>query len=306
MAEGLARSMRFHNPEVNLALVTDCTDPGLSILFDQIVKLDERLGTGVSQKLHVDRYSPFDETIFIDSDCLAFDDPELLWDMYRDAKGFGVKGWAYLGPSDAHYAVADTGKLLTACGIERLGAFNSGLFFFDRTPLANRIFETARELASRSRELGLAAFKNSPFADEPIFALALELNQTSMLPWDQGAAMCTASADDLTGLDSINVFAGQRRLIRYKTVTEPVILHFHLHAQDSFPYIRELHRLKLGTRLGRGFLPALRSLPAFAGVYLRYLRVRLQQRFNEHGVIGLLPERLELAWKKQSRSDSEN
>jgi hypothetical protein len=29
-------------------------------------------GSGVVQKLYLDRYSPFDETLFIDSDCLLY------------------------------------------------------------------------------------------------------------------------------------------------------------------------------------------------------------------------------------------
>ena len=291
MAKGLARSMRFHNPAVSLAVVTDSGDRELRALFDFVIPLDESYGTGVSQKLHVDRYTPYDETLFVDSDCLAFADPESLWPGYRGA--FGVKGWSYLGANDTHYGVDDMAKLLAQCGIGRLGAFNSGLFYFDRSPAARKVFETAREISRRPRELGLKSFKNSPCADEPVFALALELNGIALLPWDGGRAMCTATADDLQGLESINVFTGRCRLIRYGTVTEPVILHFHFQAQEAFPYLRELARLRLGARLGRSVLPAIVAVPAYIGARWRYLRQRAAQRVQQRGVLGLIPERFE-------------
>jgi hypothetical protein len=306
MAKGLARSMRFHNPATNLALVTDSKDPELRALFDSLIPLDESFGSGVSQKLHVDQYTPYDQTLFVDSDCLAFANPEALWEMFRESNGFGVMGWTYLGLGDSHYAVEDMTTLLRLSGVERLGAFNSGLFYFDRSAASHNVFTTARGLSSRLKELGLKTFKNSPCADEPIFALSLELNAIPMLPWDAGRAMCTATADDLEGLESINVFTGQRRLIRYKTVTEPIILHFHMQAQDAFPYLRELSRLRLGLRYGRGVLPSIFAIPSIVRARIHYLASRASQRVRQHGLIGLIPERLELAWKRRFRSAAES
>ena len=301
MAKGLARSMRFHNPRVRLAVVTDSDDRELARLFDTLIPFNAQFGSGVSQKLHVDQYTPFNETLFVDSDCLAFADPESLWEMYEGSIGFGVKGWSYLAAGDTHYAVDDVAKSLALCNVARFGAFNSGLFYFDRSEAAQKVFRTARELASRPQELGLKSFKNSPCADEPIFALALEISGIPMLPWDAGRAMCTATADDIQGLERINVFTGQRRLIRYQTPTEPVILHFHFHAQDEFPYFRELARLRLGARWGRGLAPALLAAPAYARARARYLARRVAQRVRARGVLGIVPERWELAWKRRFR-----
>jgi hypothetical protein len=162
------------------------------------------------------------------------------------------------------------------------------------------VFETARELSRRSKDLGLRTFKSSPCADEPVFALALEINGIPMLPWDEGRAMCTATADDLEGLDRINVLTGQRRLIRYKTLTEPVILHFHFEAQNAFPYLRELARLRLGPRYGRGVLPLLAAIPAYARARVRYLARRVAHRVRQRGLLGLVPERLEVGWKRRA------
>jgi len=278
MAVGLCRSLKFHNPKACVALVTDRVRPRLPDLFDHVIPLDTRLGTGVEQKLQVDRYSPFDQTLFIDSDCLVFANPETLWDLYATANGLGVKGWAYLGPDDAHYGVQDMASLLRACGVSRMGALNTGLFYFDRSPAAASVFSTARALAARAAELGLKRFKTAAFADEPVFALALEKNGIPMMPWDGGTAMSTATAPDLQGLSAIQVHAGRRSLIRYATPTEPVVLHFHMQAQDAWPYHRELARLRLGPAHAWGALPALAALPSYLQARARYYLGRLKQK----------------------------
>jgi len=301
MAKGMARSMRFHSGVVKLAVVTDAEDADLRELFDNVVPFNPAFGSGVAQKLHVDRYSPYDQTLFVDSDSLAFSDPELLWEMFRDSSGFGVKGWSYLTAEDSHYAIDDMGKALEACAVGRLGAFNSGLFYFDRTVQAQKVFSTAREIADRGGEIGLKEFKNSPCADEPVFALALEMNSIPMLPWDAGRAMCTATADDIQGLEAIDVFTGHCALIRYQTLTEPVILHFHLNAQTCFPYARELWRLRLGVRGGRGILPSICAVPGFLAAQIRYLSTRATLRIRQHGLAGLIPQRFERYWKRHGR-----
>lgn len=300
MAKGLAQSLRAHNPTVRLAVVTDSENPKFLKLFDDVVDVDLNLGSGVAQKLHVDRYSPYDQTLFIDSDCLAFADPELLWDMYRHAPGFGVKGWCYLTEEDPHYAIENMGRLLAACAVRRLGAFNSGLFYFDRTEQAQKVFSTAREVAARVGEIGLKAFKNSPCADEPVFALALEMNGIPMLPWDEGRAMVTATADDLRGLESIDVLAGYCALVRYQTPTNPIILHFHLNSQTCFPYARELWRLRLGVGYGYGWLSSGCAMPGHLRARFLYLVERARLRVSERGIIGLVPERFDRFWSRRT------
>src|SRR5205814_1731442 len=125
-----------------------------------------------------------------------------------------------------HYGVESMQHFFERTGISRMGLFNTGLFYFDRSIAASRLFDTARALASRSGDFGLRAFKNAPFADEPVFAAALELTGLAPLPWDGGRSMCTATADVIEGLDDIDVHTGRRKLIRYQTLTQPIILHF--------------------------------------------------------------------------------
>src|SRR4051812_35474258 len=71
-AIGLALSLRVSNPGVPTAVA--CSAPVGELLkpyFDHVI--EEKAGLrGFVHKVYLDHYSPFDETIFLDSDVLVF------------------------------------------------------------------------------------------------------------------------------------------------------------------------------------------------------------------------------------------
>src|SRR6478609_7538916 len=68
-AEALALSLKLHMPGIPLAVVSDQDLRGT--LFDISVPLDRSNPSGIISKLDIYKYSPFNETLFIDSDCLV-------------------------------------------------------------------------------------------------------------------------------------------------------------------------------------------------------------------------------------------
>jgi hypothetical protein len=71
-AIALARSIRRHMPGRRICLVTDreMADP----LFDDVVTMDPIGIPGTILKIRLHQYSPYAETLFIDSDCIVFRD----------------------------------------------------------------------------------------------------------------------------------------------------------------------------------------------------------------------------------------
>jgi hypothetical protein len=89
MARALALSYRRQNPLRPFAIVTDDSNAkDLANYFDVVIPLNSAYGVGVVQKLNLDRYSPFDETLFVDSDCLFYKSPERIWRLYADQAVF--------------------------------------------------------------------------------------------------------------------------------------------------------------------------------------------------------------------------
>ena len=123
-------------------------------------------GPGVVQKLHADLYSPFAKTLFVDSDCLFYKHPDELWDLYAHG-AFSIRGWRYLtGGTDyekrtPYEWVQDTSQFLKLNDISRLPHFNGGVFYFDQSDTAARLFGISRSLYERRTELGFVPFKGS-------------------------------------------------------------------------------------------------------------------------------------------------
>lgn len=83
MAKVLARSLMLYNNDPR-ALVTDSNDPELRELYYILVPLNSIFGTGVRQKLHLDSYSPCEETLFIDSGCIVVRPISELWSFFSE------------------------------------------------------------------------------------------------------------------------------------------------------------------------------------------------------------------------------
>jgi hypothetical protein len=242
MAEALALSYRRWKPKRPFCIVTDAANAErLGGYYDVVRIVDESSGAkGTSQRLCVDRYSPFDETLVVDADCLFYRDPALTWDAYAVAD-FVVKGWRYLHAGDHHANVGDLPTLLRQTGVTRMGSFNSGLFYFRKSASTARLFDTMRELFRRRNELALRPFKNSPVAHEPVLGIAMELCGIEFHPWD--AATGQETWIDMGDMRSVNVIRGESRVMKHGKTVEPAVIHYNMSGQVSLAYLRDMFRL---------------------------------------------------------------
>lgn len=237
MAKSLARSLAVHSPTVPRAIITDRADEELRSLFHTCVPLNTTFGFGNRQKLHLDVYTPFDRTLFIDGDCLVVRDIADVWGYFRTLP-FGIPGEVRLHRG-AHDPKMDVDYILERFHLKEVPKFNSGLIYFDRSDQARAIFDTARQLLSRYRELRFAR-PEKPF-DEPVFAVAMAIHGLSVVA-DQGRTMRTPTG--ARGRIEIDVLRGIGTFDKYGTVVEPAIIHFAGASSTSFEYQRECFRLR--------------------------------------------------------------
>lgn len=105
--------------------------------------------------------------------------------------------------------VQNTPDFLRQNKITRLPHFNNGVFFFRKSETASNVFVNARSVYERGSTLGLVPFKNAPIADEPAFAVAMEIAGVEMDPWDSNESMETAI--NIESVYSINVLTGEAK-----------------------------------------------------------------------------------------------
>ena len=238
MAKSLARSLRLHSPQIPRAVVTDSIDdPEMKQLFDVCIPLNREFGSGLQQKLYLDRYTPFKQTLFLDSDSLVVTDVNEIW-RYFEGVPFGIPGTAKLRRGDPDPKM-DVDYILDHFDLPDVPKFNSGLIYFESD--AAPVFVTARELLSRHREL---RFSNSDHPDdEPLLAVAMALHGISPVQENDRTSRTPAG---LRGNVTIDVAQGVATFNKHGTIVRPVIVHFAGPFAASFQYGRECYKLRSG------------------------------------------------------------
>lgn len=299
MAIALSRSYARLGSTRPFAVVTDQKNAGeLSRHFDCIIPIEKSRGAGVAQKLFLDQYSPFQCTLFVDSDCLFYKNPEQIWRLYS-SRCFGIAGWRYLDGASEYerensYAFVDNMKeFLNKNRISRMPHLNSGLIYFDRSNLSREVFRVARAVYARRSELGMRQFKNSPVNDEPAFAAAMAVCGVELIGWCPEKGMETTICLDAP--PKINVLEGKSRTMKGGVELAPALLHFNVGAQDSTFYRREMTRLALESRglrsgLVTEVIVATGSIGRLVEKGIRHIK-SLPLRWQEKGLGGVLPDR---------------
>jgi hypothetical protein len=239
MARLLGESLRWHAPHVPRAVVTD-NDHDLADVYDVCVPLDPSFGKGMLQKLHLDRYSPFDETLYVDSDCLAVGPIDPLWSLFSGVP-VGVVG----GSIRDGYWFGDIAVIRERLGVvDGVPHFNGGLIYLDRSPESRAVFATARDLMSRYAELGFTPLRSGGPNDEPVFAFALALHGVAGID-DAGRSMRTPIG--IRGPLRLDVLRGGCRFNKEGVAVEPTLVHFCGWRARGFHYRRERLKLRLAT-----------------------------------------------------------
>ncbi|MCB2011973.1 MAG: hypothetical protein KDF64_15505 [Geminicoccaceae bacterium] len=155
-------SRKFFEMAVNLALSVRLNDPGRPVclihkasqevpadvagVFDDLAAFpadDEDAYDGTALKLIIDRATPYDETFYIDSDCVI-----LKKDMQRHWATFANSDFMVCGEkrTEGNVYSLNVPAMMDAAGIDYFVEMNSGVIFFRKSQLGNRVFETARDL----------------------------------------------------------------------------------------------------------------------------------------------------------------
>ncbi|OLP59014.1 hypothetical protein BJF93_03540 [Xaviernesmea oryzae] len=235
-AVDLAISLKRHMPHYPVALVTDGTSlpPGL---FDHVVPIDRNKGGGFIQKVWLDAYSPFEKTMFIDSDCIVgrpFEDHLAALQAYS----FTPVCERYLkaGDRDEDGWVKDIGLALAAVNGSLYPKFNGGIYYFDRSEKSQAVFEKARALLKDVGSLGLQNPSGGEVGDETLFALALSALGLTDLYDDKGTLMRTPIG--INGPFEMSADFSNFRFKKYGQVVAPAICHFAGANVLSWPYLK--------------------------------------------------------------------
>jgi hypothetical protein len=242
-AENLSLSLRRHMPGMGLAIITDARSVEG---FDHIVPINAvRWGLGVSQKVFLDEYSPFEETLYLDADCLATRPFHAELEALRRFS-FTSAGSSYLPPSARYSGVRNLAATLGALGLSRFPVFNGGLYFFRRDSASEEVFHLAGDILRRWQELGLKRFDQAGPNEETVFALAVE---KLGLPLKSGGGRLMKTPIGIIGRLQVDPLGGGTRFNKAGKIVEPAICHFSGN-RWTWPEYRICERLLRGQPAG--------------------------------------------------------
>jgi len=266
MAKDLALSARMHCATTPRAVVTDSSDPELSELFDVVIPVDASLGDPLFQKLCLDKYSPFDETLFVDCDSLIVGDLDFIW---RACEGRSSTFVGQKQTTGSWYG-AEVATVCRACHVPWLGTLNSGLIFFRSGEAASKLFESGRRAQRRCHELGFDLFRGNTYSDEIGFSIAF--GEHTVDPLDDADGLTMRTPIGIEGKMQIDVLRGYCRFVKRGQPVAPSVVHF---ATWQFHpvYYRERAKLRLyyKSRLVRPFARA-------GGAYIYWRERMLEAR----------------------------
>lgn len=237
MAKNLGYSLQISNPDISRTVVTDSDDKELSKLYDNVVLINKCAGIGTQQKLLIYDYSPYDETIFIDCDCLVIRDINFLWNLFsRNSVGvIGNKFYDY-----EHWGIS-VDKLKDILSLNYLLRFNGGLYYFKKDDVARHVYEVANFYLNHYKSIGIEDFRGG-INEEPLMSISMSLAKVDPVD-DGGKGMYTPIG--IKGSLKIESLKGFCRFDKGLVTVEPSVIHFCGDFSDQFHYLREVSKIKL-------------------------------------------------------------
>lgn len=175
LAMNLILSLKLNDPTRPVCIVTD---PGMDIpngyrrFIDDTAHLEPKPGFhGCLNKLRMNEVSPFDESMFVDSDCILLkNDMDRQWAKIQST-GFSSPGAKVTSGRWYGFDIAD---VINKLDIEYMRRLNSGVFYFRRGEESDLFFSTALDLVAHHQELLGTYHRNKlQLADEPFIGAAL-------------------------------------------------------------------------------------------------------------------------------------
>jgi hypothetical protein len=248
-AIALALSVRVSNPGVPIAVAClPQVRPLVTPYFDYVTDQDSSL-RGYEHKIHLDRYSPFEETFFFDSDVLVFREIAAELHGWR-GQPFTACGNYVMGGASPFGL--DRSKTLKIIGADKLVHIDGAGHYYFRKPECHTVFDLARSVAGNLREYAVNP-DELKFADEDVIDIAMTIMNLKPIPHGEfWSRYCTARR----GTVVMNAAEG---ICRFESATSgkiqfPLMMHFAAR-EAPFVYARQLRQLfkKFGVRT-RGLL----------------------------------------------------
>lgn len=155
--------------------------------FDDVIIFPDGATNSYLDKLCLAEFAPYDTTIFIDADCLAYGDLNTLFAHFEDADDFSCFGRVLpLDDKTGWFEYENLGELKDK--VTYVVGLHGGIYYIRKTQAAKQTLQTAKALVPDYPKFRFKGKFDTP-GDEPLVALAMALNGMRPIPFI-GSAIC--------------------------------------------------------------------------------------------------------------------
>lgn len=248
MALNLAKSYLLWNKDngIEFILVTDRLDlVKKSNIYKNItiVEIETKdYDDGFAIKLHLDKFIKTPYTLFVDCDCLVYNDLSPVFEKFQNHTVSAIGKICTKG--DFFGNIAD---LIYKLNLAYMPKFVGAVYYVEKSPLASNIFKFARELKTQYDEIGLIRLRNKE-NEEPLIALSMaKFNQKPILDDGSIKADVMSYTDLKTNLIYSKCELSNRNNFYPTWLTinnsKPLIVHYNSSFTESYQYITEIFKL---------------------------------------------------------------
>lgn len=213
--------------------------------FDDVVILEKPLNS-FWDKFELLKRAPYDETIFIDSDCLAYADLNAYWDYFAGADDFTGCGTNY--PIESEKGLFRQGELgVYENRVHWKPDICGGLYFIRRGENCDKLYEECMYISQHYDDFKWPDFC-APKADETVLCLAMAAQGMHAMIADPSNYGHPWEATEMEH----DIFTGK---CQYATEWHPRVeqgrlVHFGTRNCSLPPYVFDLEKMNLMIRLG--------------------------------------------------------
>lgn len=170
LARNLLHSYRlFAKDPFPFAIISDRENEYTSE-FNKVIVISDA-SNSYNDKLKLFRELPFEETIFIDADSLAYGDLNTWWDIFCDAGDFSLFGYAWRDLNCGRGWFIPSGMNQYGTDISFIPDFNVDVYYMRNTDACRHVFEIAVNCEKNYHDYSFNGFADP--ADEPLLALGM-------------------------------------------------------------------------------------------------------------------------------------
>lgn len=207
--------------------------------FDNVIVFPNGAANSYLDKLCLGEYLPYDENIFIDSDCLAYGDLNQLFNYFQNADDFSCFGRVLsLDDKTGWFEYENLGDLKSQ--VNYVVGLHGGIYYMRNTELTRSVLQTAKDLISNYSLYRFKGKFDSP-GDEPVVALSMAINKCKPVSFDRDAICCYW---EYVGCMKIDITKGLAR-VEIEPSGNTILLHWGTRYTRELEYQKQIDLLNI-------------------------------------------------------------